>query len=492
MTTVAGAPNQNGFADGAGDVVRFGFLLHDLEVSADGNTVYVADRSNHRIRALDVATGAVTTLAGGAAGHADGVGTAAQFRNPGGMARVGTTLYVADTFNAVIRTLDLGTRQVTTVAGGVGQSASVDGVGVSARFTTPQGLATKGDYLYVAGTDGLLRRIALAGYAVDTVAGDASESIPLDGPAGTARLGNAFAPPLAHPTADAILFMDRSASSLRRIDIGTWGVTTLAGAMDPEVTRNGTLFESRFQDPWGLAADSAGTTMFVADDVAHVLRKIDVAGNAVTTFCGAAGESGVADGACDTARFDTPAALAWDEAAGHLFVVDEESATVRDVDVAARTVTTLAGAAGENTMTDGAFAATRFAGPAAMTLDRAGRRLFVADLGEAEAKIRVLDLATHISSTLVGGTRAAAAPVDGPVATATLGSPAGLAFDAVGERLFFTESARATVRVVNLGTGTVSTLAGLDGQQGPGDGAFADARFAGPRGLAWNEAEGAL
>jgi sugar lactone lactonase YvrE len=492
VTTVAGTPNQNGFVDGVGDAVRFGFLLHDLEVSADGLTVYIADRSNSRIRTLDVTTGTVSTLAGGAAGHADGVGTAARFNFPGGIARVDSTLYVADTFNAVLRTVDLTTGQVSTIAGMPGEGGSVDGTGGAARFTTPQGLAVKGSFLYVAGTDGLLRRVARSNFAVDTVVGVRGESFTVDGIAGAARLGNAFAPPVAHPTTEAILFMDRSASSVRRIEIGSWAVSTVAGAKDPEVTRDGSLLSSRFQSPWGLAANAAGTILFVADDVAHVIRKVDLVAKAVTTFCGAIAESGSSDGACASARFDTPAALAWDEAAGHLYVVDEGNLSIRDIDVGAGTVSTLAGAASEGTMTDGTFAATRFAGPGPLALDRAGHRLFVGDVSSSDARVRVLDLAAKTSTTLVGGVRAIAAPVDGAIASATLSNPAGLAFDEVGQRLFFAESSRATVRVVDLKGGTVATVAGLDNEKGPADGAFAAARFAGPRGLAWRADETAL
>lgn len=492
VTTVAGTPNQSGYVDGTGDVVRFGFLLHDLEVSADGATVYVSDRSNNRIRALDVATGAVSTIAGAARGHADGVGTAAQFDGPGGIALVGSVLYVADTFNHVLRRLDLATRAVTTVAGTVGETGTTDGIGAAARFDTSQGLAAKGEYLYAGGFDGLLRRIALSNFAVETLVGNTDEAIPLDGPAATARLGIAFAPPLAHPTADAILYMDRSASSVRRIDLTTRAVATVAGAKDPEVTRDGTLLEARFQSPWGLAADDTGATMFVADDAAHVLRKIDVAGNSVTTFCGAVGQTGSTDGACTAARFDTPAALAWDETARHLYVVDEGGVAIRDVDVTASSVVTLAGSAGDATWVDGAFAATRFVGPGALALDRAGRRLFVADVGDDTARIRVLDLAARTTTTLFGGTRATAAPANGALNGATLNSPAGLAFDPAGERLFVTESGRGTVRVVDLRAGSVSVLAGLDGERGPGDGTFTEARFAGPRGLAWHAAENAL
>ncbi|MBP9066263.1 MAG: PQQ-binding-like beta-propeller repeat protein, partial [Candidatus Microthrix sp.] len=74
---------------------------------APGGTVYVADRYNHRIRAINPTTGAVTTLAGsGTAGFADGPGDTAQFTGPIGLTVAPNgTVYLGDYFNHRIRTI---------------------------------------------------------------------------------------------------------------------------------------------------------------------------------------------------------------------------------------------------------------------------------------------------------------------------------------------------------------------------------------------------
>jgi DNA-binding beta-propeller fold protein YncE len=96
VTTLAGS--SLGFADGAAASAKFS-SPHDVAVDGAGN-VYVADRDNQRIRKID-SSGAVTTLAGGSQGSADGSGAAAQFFNPHGLFYDAprSRLLVADTYN---------------------------------------------------------------------------------------------------------------------------------------------------------------------------------------------------------------------------------------------------------------------------------------------------------------------------------------------------------------------------------------------------------
>ena len=114
VSTLAGTPGVAGAADGVGTAARF-HNPSGLAVDA-GGTLYVADRDNHRIRKITSA-GAVTTVAGSTAGFADAVGTAAQFHTPMGVAvRPDGSLLVADWGNARVR-LVAGDGRVTTYAG---------------------------------------------------------------------------------------------------------------------------------------------------------------------------------------------------------------------------------------------------------------------------------------------------------------------------------------------------------------------------------------
>jgi DNA-binding beta-propeller fold protein YncE len=122
VTTIAGGDLfKFGDVDAKGDAAR---LQHPLGVAVYAGRVFVADTYNHKIKMLDPATGALTTFAGtGVAGHVDGAAATAQFFEPGGLSVATSTgsgqaavLYVADTNNHAVRTIDLTTKQVGTLA----------------------------------------------------------------------------------------------------------------------------------------------------------------------------------------------------------------------------------------------------------------------------------------------------------------------------------------------------------------------------------------
>jgi DNA-binding beta-propeller fold protein YncE len=115
VTTLAGGDLfKFGDEDGAGDAAR---LQHPLGIAVHAGRVFVADTYNHKIRMLDPVTRQLTTFAGiGAAGHVDGAAKTAQFFEPGGLSIAGNTLFIADTNNHAIRTIDLSTKQVGTLA----------------------------------------------------------------------------------------------------------------------------------------------------------------------------------------------------------------------------------------------------------------------------------------------------------------------------------------------------------------------------------------
>lgn len=102
-----------GDQDGESNAVR---LQHPLGLAVHQGRVLIADTYNHKIKMLDPGSGRVQTIAGtGAPGHADGTGRRAQFHEPGGLSVAAGTLFVADTNNHAIRTVDLRSYAVATL-----------------------------------------------------------------------------------------------------------------------------------------------------------------------------------------------------------------------------------------------------------------------------------------------------------------------------------------------------------------------------------------
>jgi sugar lactone lactonase YvrE len=136
------AGGKQGFVDGQGRDARFN-IPRGIAVDKDGNLL-VADCNNHAIRKV-TRTGLVTTVAGnGQAGFADGLGAAARFSHPFGVAldRDGMLL-VSDFNNNTIRKVSP-SGAVTTIAGN-GEIGFADGQGAEARFNAPHGIAVDKD-----------------------------------------------------------------------------------------------------------------------------------------------------------------------------------------------------------------------------------------------------------------------------------------------------------------------------------------------------------
>jgi sugar lactone lactonase YvrE len=159
VTTLAGG--REGFADGAGASAAFN-TPSALSLGPDGN-LYVADTGNNRIRKI-TPVGQVTTVGGdGHAGYVDGPAAKAQFNGPIGLSVSGSgDIYVADTYNDVIRMITT-EGEVTTIAGG-GTPGFADGEQKVALFDTPSGIIATDSSLIVADTGNrCLRKVSAEG-----------------------------------------------------------------------------------------------------------------------------------------------------------------------------------------------------------------------------------------------------------------------------------------------------------------------------------------
>ena len=478
VTTLVGSPGNSGSTDGLGGAARF-FGPSGVAVDATGN-LYVADTANHTIRKI-TAAGVVTTLAGspGVCGSTDGTGGAARFNSPVGLAVDGAgNLYVADTANNTIRKITAA-GVVTTLAGSPGASGSADGTGSAARFWNPQGVTVDGTgNVYVADTSNNMIRKVTAGGVTTMLAGSTGFSSNPDRPpvVGSAD-GTGSAAQFYHPAGVAVdgvgnLYVaDTYNDTIRQVTAGGV-VTTLAGSAGVTGSADGTGSAARFNIPSGVAVDGAGN-LYVAD-YSNTIRRITAIG-VVTTLAGSVGGSGSSDGTGSAARFYSPSGVAVD-GSGNAYVADTFNNTIRKITVAG-VVTTLAGSPGASGSANGTGSAARFNNPSGVAVDGAGN-LYVCELfNHTIRKITAIGVVTTLA-----GIAGAAGSVDGTGSNALFNYPTGVSVDRSGN-IYVADSNNHTIRKVTAG-GVVSTLAGSPGQWGSADGTGSAARFHGPGGVA--------
>lgn len=270
-------------------------------IATDGYNLYVADKTNQRIRKIIISTGETTTLAGnGSTGLQDGIGTAANITSPQYITTDGYNLYVADNTNKTIRKINLTTNLVTTMITGTG------GLG------TILGLAVHNNILYIAdNTNKTLWRLNLSTNSLTTVN---TFSIALTGPKAMTVVGS----DLYIIDADRIL----------KTTVGTWSLSVFAGGSSGYVNASGT--SAQFNSPTGIATD--GTNLYVSDSSNHAIRKIVISTSAVTTLAGSlSSTSGYTNSSTATnALFNFPAGITSDGNA--IYVVDKNNHTIRKID----------------------------------------------------------------------------------------------------------------------------------------------------------------
>ena len=474
VTTVAGAVAVDGSSDGIGTAATF-HKPKQLAIDAAAGRLYIVDSLNASIRALSLADGAVTTLAGfdqspqgvavvagevwasladervariaadgtvttvaGAAtsaGFSDGSSAEARFRFPAGLWVENGRVLVADDGNFAVRAIARDSDNVTTMLGAI-SDGSADGTGAAARFAAPQGLAVAGDLAYVADSgNGTIRRVAIASGAVTTVAGASAQPGYADGVGAAARFDTPLAVVLDAGGGLAYV-TDSGNRSIRAVDVATGAVSTLPLAGAP-----GSTFV-RFNTPSGLAR--IGARLYVSDSADHVIVAVDLHTMLVYSVAGMPRVAGSSDGVGAAARFDAPTGLAADASngAGALFVADTLNDTIRRIELPDAAVTTIAGVAGWQGGDDGPAATAHFARPSALAWDAHDGALFIGDT--VNSVVRRLDVAAATVSTPIGSILVSGVAL-GPL-PAQLGLPSAIALTDDGRLLVASESALLLAR----------------------------------------------
>ncbi|MDB5762915.1 MAG: repeat containing protein [Herminiimonas sp.] len=413
-------------------------------------------------------------------GSVDGTAALARFNSPRGIAFDLTgNLYVADYLNYTIRKITPA-GVVTTFAGKSGMAGSADGIGEAARFGGPFGIAAdNAGNLYVTDLNAI-RKITPAG-AVSTLAGSANTAGSSDGSGAAARFNNPAG--IAADASGNVYIADFLNNIIRKITpAGT--VTTLAGTAGVTGSADGTGAAAQFNRPQGIVADGSGN-LYIADRDNLVIRKITPAG-VVTTIAGTPGIAGAADNAGTPAQFFAPQNITVD-AIGNLYVADAftfpgmcpcgPNGIIRKISPAG-VVSTLAGTAKASGSADGTGPGARFDYPLGITVNPAG------DVYVADALNNTIRKITPTGTvTTVAGTARVIGSADGTAPTAGLNDPIGIAADASGNLYIvhadkLADAGNAVVRKL-ASTGMVTTVARFAGVTGTGfiDGSGQSARF---------------
>ncbi len=267
IRTLAGSGKQ-GNADGTGAAAAFNQPIA-VAVDKAGN-IYVADRDNHVVRSIDP-SGKVVVVAGTAvAGLADGPAASAQFNQPYGVALSSDekVLYVADYLNHAIRAIDLATKQVATLAGN-GKAGFANGRGDQTRFNQPYNVKVDpAGRLYVPDQNNhAIRRVDPDG-TVLTIAGNGQSGF-ADGKGAEARFNNPTG--LAVVQGGTVYVADRNNQRIRVIS-PAGDVTTIAGD-GTEGFQDGAGPAAKFNRPIDIVIAADGS-LVVSEENNHRLRKV--------------------------------------------------------------------------------------------------------------------------------------------------------------------------------------------------------------------------
>lgn len=313
----------------------------------------------------------------------NGVGAGARFHMPHGITAVNNALYIADRENNRIRRYEIPTTNTTTFAG-EGSAATLDGMGLAAQFNKPQAITTDGVHLYVIERPlspdyAYIRRIHIATQQVTTIAGGGSVSGGAACPGvaqANCRDGSALQALFGDPNDikfhnGSLYIADFGNNRIRRFNLATGQVTTIAGNGNAASVDHATGTEASFNNPSGLVI--VGNSIYVVDYNGHRIRAVSLtAPHAVTTVAGS-GTSGHADGPAATARFSNPDHVFSD---GYdLYLTEYANHRLRRVDLGRGVVSTLAGRSGTPSDSAGTGTQAAFDAPVGITSD--GRRLYV-------------------------------------------------------------------------------------------------------------------
>lgn len=334
----AGGLSSRGTTDGPnGKFNGPQFMVAD----SSGRLLFISDTYNHTIRIFDLNSKLVSTIAGaaGQSGSSDGVGPAARFKFPTGIAVSGNDLYVADNGNMTIRKINLSTAVVTTIAGQVGVAGETNGVGTQALFRNTMGLIvdpSNADIMYIADAgNGYIRKMVLSSATVSNFAGNGrvDENVPF---CKWCSPANQLKNPVSMYIEGQDMYLVDGLEIMKISMLDSTQISSLVGAHS-QTGFNNTAGNVLFNHPHGIVSD--GTYLYVGDSMNKVIRKITIATNIVETFAGNGTNKSIDSTSLSDAQFSKPGPMV--KIQNRIYIMDMESSQIRVLDLLSGSVATL-------------------------------------------------------------------------------------------------------------------------------------------------------